>query len=232
MTSASFITALRQIRNLSRLLWINVCVPPSDEATRGKFPTATLTPAQLRRRKVDAVKLCVCFAFAVKHYLRGEDGLEWEDYAGILPASTARLARGAYRPPNKDYTYSGTGSNGKSTAYTSYSATAQTTRRGSPEGAETGSGTPRLEDMDLDLERAGRSSQADATKRIRVKRSKDRKHRGHKSTMPLMSSMQQTLDFSADPDMLTTPLPMVYVARFSSTLPSPCCLLTALQDLP
>ena len=202
-----------QVRNLSRLVWINVCVPPTDDVTRGKFPTATLTPAQLRRRKVDAVKLCVCFAYAVKHYLRGEDGLDWDDYAGILPASTARLAQGRHHPPNKDYRYAtaGAGTNGKSTAsaYTSYAATEHTTRRASPEAGSTGASSPRLDGADVDVERGRAGAAADATKRIRVKRSKDRKARGSKATTPLMSSMQRTLDFSADPDLLSTPLPMV-----------------------
>ena len=181
-------------------------MPPSDELTRGKFPSATLTPAQLRKRKVDTIKLSICFAYAVKHYLRGEDGLDYDDYAGILPASAARLARGLYRPPNKDYNYS----TGKSTAFTSYAATEHTTRRGSPEGgADTGTSTPGL-DMDLDVERGRATGGADATKRIRVKRSRDRKQRGLKSTTPLMSGMQRTLDFSTDPDSLSTPLPMVY----------------------
>ena len=64
--------------------------------------------------------------------------------------------------------------------------------------------------MDLDVERGRATGGADATKRIRVKRSRDRKQRGLKSTTPLMSGMQRTLDFSTDPDSLSTPLPMVY----------------------
>ena len=181
-------------------------VPAQDDASRSKFPNATLTPAKLRRRKVDAIKLCLCFSYAVKHYLRGEDGLDWEDYAGILPASTSRLFQGLYQPPNKDYKYV----TGKSTAFTSYAATEHTTRRASPEGMGTGSSTPGLEGVDLDIER-GRGT-VDATKRIRVKRSKDRlKGPGQRSTTPLLSSLQHTIDFSADPDSLSTPLPMVYV---------------------
>ena len=201
-----FGTLVSHVRNLTRLIWINVSVPPLDDASRGKFPNGTLTPAQLRRRKVDAIKLSLCYAYAVKHYLRGEDGLDWDDYGGILPASTSRLFRGLYQPPNKDYRYS---TNGKSTAFASYAATEFTTRTGSPEGMATGSTTPGLE---MDVEQGqGRSSTADATKRIRVKRSKDKlKGPGHKATTPLMSSLQNTIDFSADPDNLSTPLPMVY----------------------
>lgn len=196
-----------QIRNLTRLIWINVCVPAPDDVSKGRFPTATLPPAQLRRRKVEAIKLSLVFAYAVKHYLRGEDGLDWEDYAGILPPSTSRLFRGLYQPPNKDYNYT---TSGKSTAYTSYAATEQTTRRASPQGLGTGSNTPG-EGIEYDIER-GRPS-ADATKRIRVKRSKDRmKGPGNKANTPLLSSLQHTIDFATDPDNLSTPLPMVYAA--------------------
>ncbi|KAI0713380.1 Bestrophin, RFP-TM, chloride channel-domain-containing protein [Earliella scabrosa] len=208
-----FGTLTSQIRNLSRLIWINVSVPAQDDASRSKFPNATLTPAKLRRRKVDAIKLCLCFSYAVKHYLRGEDGLDWEDYAGILPASTSRLFQGLYQPPNKDYKYV----TGKSTAFTSYAATEHTTRRASPEGMGTGSSTPGLEGVDLDIER-GRGT-VDATKRIRVKRSKDRlKGPGQRSTTPLLSSLQHTIDFSADPDSLSTPLPMVIAHELSHAL--------------
>ncbi len=222
-----FGTLVSHVRNLTRLIWINVSVPPADDASRGKFPTATLTPAQLRRRKVDAIKLSLCFAYATKHYLRGEDGLDWDDYAGILPPSASRLFRGLYQPPNKDYRYlspSNAGTNGKSTGYSTYAATEFTTRNGSPEGMGTGSSTPGL---DLDVEQGrSRSSTVDATKRIRVKRSKDKlKGPGHKSTTPLMSSLQNTIDFSTDPDNLSTPLPMVYVAVHRSAIDAELTLL-------
>lgn len=60
-----------------------------------------------------------------------------------------------------------------------------------------------------------RDTSADATKRIRVKRSKDRlKAAGKTAATPLMSSLQHTIDFSTDPDALSTPLPMVYARPF------------------
>lgn len=153
----------------------------------------------------------MAFAYATKHYLRGEDGLDWEDYAGILPASAARLARGAYAPANKDYRYREAGKSG----YTSYAATEFTSRRES--GENTGTSTPGGgvgTGVELDVERGRvRDASADATKRIRVKRSKDRlKGPGKTAATPLMSSLQHTIDFSTDPDALSTPLPMVYVA--------------------
>lgn len=50
----------------------------------------TLTAMQLRKAKADALRLCVAYAYAVKHRLRNEHGTSYEDYAGILPTSLAR----------------------------------------------------------------------------------------------------------------------------------------------
>lgn len=144
----------------------------------------------------------MCYAFAVKHYLRGEDGLDWEDYAGLLSLSVAHLARpgGARRTP----------------LWTSYAAIERT----SPEESATASGD------EGDAERAsvlqsrqgnmnvGAEAQrdgVDATKRIRAKRSKDKmKQPGVKSSStPLLSGLHQTIDFRSDPGSLTTPLPLV-----------------------
>ena len=96
---------------------MNVAVPPADDIAKGKMPGATLTAKELRRKKVQAMKLCICYAFAVKHYLRGEDGLDWDDYTGILPSSIARLAQ----PSNSKRT----------SAWTSYAATERTSREDS-----------------------------------------------------------------------------------------------------
>ncbi|KAH9890712.1 UPF0187-domain-containing protein [Cubamyces lactineus] len=213
-----FGTMVSHIRNLTRLIWINVSTPPEDDIAKGKSSAANLTPTQLRRRKVDAIKLCLCFAYAVKHYLRGEDGLEWEDYAGILPASTARLAQGLHAPSTKDYRYSKSPS-----AYASYAATEYTTRRNSGAASPTGGSTPgegTASGLEADIERGrARSRSADATKRIRVKRSKDRlKQPGKTASTPLISSLQQTIDFSTDPDALCTPLPMVIAHEISRSL--------------
>ncbi|TDL27602.1 UPF0187-domain-containing protein [Rickenella mellea] len=81
------------IRNLVRLIWINVAVPaPGDPASsRGKTPGSGLNPHQLRQKKINAVKLCVSFAFAVKHHLRDEPGLDYADYEDVLPSSFARF---------------------------------------------------------------------------------------------------------------------------------------------
>ncbi|KAI9056841.1 UPF0187-domain-containing protein [Trametes sanguinea] len=220
-----FGTMVSHIRNLTRLIWVNVSTPPADDTAKGKSAAANLTPSQLRRRKVDAIKLCLCFAYAVKHYLRGEDGLEWEDYAGILPASTARLAQGLYAPSNKDYRYSTATATKSPSMYASYAATGHTSRLHSGVASpSTAGGTPPGEGVgtgvEIDIERGrARSRSADATKRIRVKRSKDKlKQPGKTASTPLMSSLQQTIDFNTDPDALSTPLPMVIAHELSRTL--------------
>ena len=181
------------MRNLTRLIWINVAVPPSDDASKGKFPGATLSTKQLRRKKVEAIKLALVFTFACKHYLRGEDGLDWADYTGILPASVVRLSQPSSR---------------KTSAWTSYSATAKSSRTESREDSS-----------DDDSAQAGQSGgvevvsrvSTDATKRVRVKRSKDNVKASVKSpATPLLSSgLHAAIDFHSDPDVLTTPLPLM-----------------------
>ena len=178
------------------MVWINVAVPPPDDNTKGKGPASALTAKQLRRKKVEALKLCLCCAFACKHYLRGEDGLDWVDYTGLIPASLMRIAK--LGPASR-----------KTSAWNSYSATAQTSRTESREdsGDEGSSG-------DVEIRREA----TDATKRIRVKRSLDNaRAAGIKSpsTPLLQSALHQTIDFNSDPERLSTPLPLVIAHELS-----------------
>ncbi|KAK7043676.1 hypothetical protein VNI00_008287 [Paramarasmius palmivorus] len=141
----SFSTMTSNVRNLSRLIWVNVAPPPTDQPpafAKGKTPTGSHTAAQIRRRKVDALHLCLAFAFAVKHYLRGEDGLNWGDYRDVLPAGFARFDE--------------TGNNSTTLqSSANYSATANSNAAG---GAAP---------SDLTI-------RPDATKRVRPKRSKNK----------------------------------------------------------
>jgi ion channel-forming bestrophin family protein len=69
---------------------VNVALPPTDgEPTyaKGKTPQPNITNAQLRRRKIEALQLCLSFVFATKHYLRAEDGIDHPDYQGVIPQS-------------------------------------------------------------------------------------------------------------------------------------------------
>ncbi|KAF7978100.1 hypothetical protein HWV62_1504 [Athelia sp. TMB] len=104
------------VRNLSRALWINVAPPPEGAPPSGiKGKTVDISPEHLRRRKIDALHLALSFAFAVKHYLREEDGLSHQDYAGILPAVIAHYDETGYNTNmnTSTYTYSATANNSK-----------------------------------------------------------------------------------------------------------------------
>ncbi|KAF9246577.1 Bestrophin, RFP-TM, chloride channel-domain-containing protein [Melanogaster broomeanus] len=69
-----FSTLTANVRNLSRMFWVHA-----------KTPTSELTHAELKRQKIETLQLCVAFTYAVKHYLRGEDGAEYSDLVGVLP---------------------------------------------------------------------------------------------------------------------------------------------------
>ncbi|KAF7304691.1 hypothetical protein MKEN_01183200 [Mycena kentingensis (nom. inval.)] len=89
----SFGSLCSSVRNLSRAIWVNVALPPTDEQPahiKGKTPMTEVTPQQLYRRKKETLHLSLAFVYATKHYLRGEDGIHWEDYKGILPSSFLR----------------------------------------------------------------------------------------------------------------------------------------------
>ncbi|EGN95980.1 hypothetical protein SERLA73DRAFT_170419 [Serpula lacrymans var. lacrymans S7.3] len=140
----SFSTITSNIRNLSRMIWVHVSLPPTDEQPlsahiKGKTPVSNLTASQLHRQKVEALRYCLAFAYAVKHYLRGEDGIHHDDYTGILPPSFARFDEVGYNTQHSSPTVA-------------YSATkhAVTGQNGSTSGPES----------------------PDATKRVRPKRSK------------------------------------------------------------
>ncbi|KAJ6546485.1 Bestrophin, RFP-TM, chloride channel-domain-containing protein [Mycena vulgaris] len=132
------------VRNLTRLVWIQVALPPTDEQpihAKGKTPVTEITEQQLRRRKIEVLRLCLSFVFSVKHYLRGEDGMHWQDYHGVLPASFIRADEIGY-------------STQRTTASGSYAAT-----RNSSVGELNSASTDTL-------------NKSDATKRVRPKRSK------------------------------------------------------------
>jgi putative membrane protein len=136
-----------------------VALPPTDDTT-GKTPSTDITPLQLRRRKTDALKLILSFVYAVKHYLREEDGLDWEDYVGVLPASFMReQSRRQSRRTSISTIYNSVAENGSSSC-------------------PSGSASP-LIGMSAD----GSAPQA-ATKRVRVKRSLDKIHTAKSPLLP------------------------------------------------
>ncbi|THU99393.1 UPF0187-domain-containing protein [Dendrothele bispora CBS 962.96] len=175
----SFASMTSNIRNLSRLLWINVAPPPTDEQpahAKGKTPTNDLSAHQLRRKKIYVLRLCLSFAFAVKHYLRGEDGIDWNDYQGVLPDGFARFDEIGF---NKTYTAP------------SYDA------------AKPSSGPSSVE------------ARPDATKRIRVKRSKNRLP---DSSTPLLSDTHRTVEFHAFANETSIPLPLIIAHEITRML--------------
>ncbi|THH09237.1 hypothetical protein EW146_g8737 [Bondarzewia mesenterica] len=187
----SFGAITSHVRNLSRLIWINVALPPTDEApprTKGKTPKTTVTASQLRRRKADALKLCLAFAYAVKHYLREEDGLDWDDYIDVVPASFFKehdIGPDAARSR-------------KNSATVSYNAVSD---------AMSSLDNSRTASPDAGVNSDGSGHTPTATKRVRVKRSLDKLH-GAKT--PLLTSDHRAINFNPYTEA-TIPLPLVSV---------------------
>ncbi|KAF9065263.1 Bestrophin, RFP-TM, chloride channel-domain-containing protein [Rhodocollybia butyracea] len=103
----SFASVTSNVRNLSRQIWVNVAPQPADqEPLNKKGKNLTLTASQLYRIKSEALHLCLAFPFAVKHYLRGEDGLNWSDYQDVLPKNFARFDEIGYQKSKTDLTNS------------------------------------------------------------------------------------------------------------------------------
>lgn len=167
---------------------------------RGK---SLLTPTQLTQRKTEMLKLCLAFPYAVKHYLREEDGLNWDDYVGVLPQSFLRI----HDPRTR------TTSTASSTRKNSYNATdvlASPVESGS-ESVERGIGRA------ADVEREYAQDTPTATKRVRVKRSKDKMPTARTA---LLSTEYQTVDFNPLSES-TIPLPLTYVFLGDDYLQSP-----------
>jgi putative membrane protein len=170
------------------MIWVNVCVPPSGAQIppHAKGETSNLTAAQLRRRKIEAIKLSLSFAFATKHYLREEDGIYYEDYADVLPASFSRF----------DETTC-------STQQTMIPASYAATRNNAAPSQDDPRGCSRRTSP------AAESTPA-ATKRVRPKRSKQITDITGQNS-PLLRDTHQTVEFHPFADHLTLPLPLAFV---------------------
>jgi ion channel-forming bestrophin family protein len=131
------------------------------------------------------MKLVLSFVYAVKHYLREEDGSEWEDYVGVLPESFSRLySRRESRRSSVSIGYNAVSEHGSSVGN---SRSASPSRGGSTDGS-----SPRV-----------------ATKRVRVKRSLDKVPTAR---TPLVEGAHSTIDFEAYAE-LSIPFPLVCVGR-------------------
>jgi len=128
----SFGALISNIRNIARSIWINVAPPPEGApppGIKGKTLLNDITPEQLRRRKIEAIRLALSFAFSVKHYLREEDGLNHDDYMGVLPPSIAHYDETGYSAN----IHSGT---------VSYTAVGENVKRNSQDGIRSGRASP------------------------------------------------------------------------------------------
>lgn len=124
----------------------------------------------------------------MKHYLRGEDGVNWDDYHGVLPASFARYDEIGY---NTQHT----------TTPGSYSATRNSSA--TVDGSLSGRTSPESPTI----------SKPDATKRVRAKRSKQQLSG---QTTPLLSGTYRSVEFHPYADEASLPLPLVSVICFPS----------------
>ncbi|KAG9018882.1 hypothetical protein FRB90_008647 [Tulasnella sp. 427] len=83
------------VRNFSRLIWIQVVAPPPPKKDEGHLSSGA--PDQhlvdIKAEKIYLIKLLLSFVYAAVHHLRGETGLDYEDYDGVLPPSFT------YTPP-------------------------------------------------------------------------------------------------------------------------------------
>ncbi|KAF8497152.1 Bestrophin, RFP-TM, chloride channel-domain-containing protein [Russula emetica] len=179
-----------QARNLARLIWVQVALPPQDDMS-GKTPATDITPLQLRRRKIDALKLIISYVYSVKHYLREEDGLEWDDYVGVIPESFTR-------------SYSRRQSR-RSSISTGYNAVSE-------HGSSVGNSRPASPGQSRGTSADGSPSPV-ATKRVRVKRSIDRVVT---AKSPLIEG-HSTIDFQAY-NNLSIPFPLVIAHEITRML--------------
>ncbi|KAI0318342.1 Bestrophin, RFP-TM, chloride channel-domain-containing protein [Amylostereum chailletii] len=190
----SFGALTHQVRNFTRLVWIQVALPPTDATPLGaigKTPTADVTATHLHRRKSDVLKLSVLFAFAVKHYLREEDGLAWDDYADLIPKSFLRAHGYATR-------------SGRTSVAMSYNALDSPDKSGATSPAR----------ITESPERDPVLASSGATKRVRVKRSIDKLVN---SRTPLLDSGHRTVSFSS-PEDASMPLPLVIAHEITRVL--------------
>lgn len=177
-------------RSFARQVWVNVSLPPTDmqpPGSKGKTLTTDVTLHQLRRKKIEALRLCLAFVFAAKHYLRGEDGINYADYHGVLPNSFLRCDE----------------------MFNSHQTSMASTYAATKDGSVDANG------KDASSTRSGSSTpdaaRPDATKRVRPKRSKPQL--ANQST-PLLAGAHRSIDIPYA-DEVSLPLPLVIAHELS-----------------
>jgi putative membrane protein len=176
--------------------------PPGS---KGKTPTTDVTLHQLRRRKTEALRLCLAFVFATKHYLRGEDGINYADYHGVLPNYFLHYDEMVFNSHQ-----------------TSMASTYAATKDGSVDPSR----------KDASSTRSGSSTpdpaRPDATKRVRPKRSKPQL--ANQST-PLLAGAHRSIEIPYA-DEVSLPLPLVLVALLRLRFFHESTLIFLLQNCP
>ncbi|KIK31277.1 hypothetical protein PISMIDRAFT_139495 [Pisolithus microcarpus 441] len=183
-----FSTLTSNVRNLSRMIWVHVCLPPTEEQPthiKGRTPVSTLTATELRRQKVEALQCCVAFAYAVKHYLRGEEGIDHDDLTAVLPPRFASYIETGYNS-----------SRGRASP-TSYAATENTVVESE--------GNPRLS-----------PDATKRVRRKRSKKFLD--GRAAKPSTPLLGDSHQTIMFHPYANQTSIPLPLVIAHELSGAV--------------
>ncbi|KAF5330581.1 hypothetical protein D9619_005909 [Psilocybe cf. subviscida] len=193
----AFASLVSNTRNLSRMVWVNVGPPPvaaPSDVSKGK----TLAPstlevteleAHLKKRKTEVLRLALSFVIATKHYLRGEDGINYPDYLGVLPPSIAR------------FDFEGTGAGQRTGRTGSYSATRNQSLSTSVDDMSKASNAGDLPDL-----------RPDATKRVRAKRSKQQLV---SQSTPLLHESHRAIDFHHFTDDASLPLPLIIAHELS-----------------
>lgn len=181
---------MSNVRNLSRQIWVQATPPP--EIAAAKYP-AIMSPAQLHRYKIDALLLALSFVLAVKHYLRGEDGTDYPDYHDVFPASFSRFCESVSNTPRGNGYQLGT----------PYDST-------TPNGSRDHSAAPSYR---VSTE-GSTNSMPNASKRVRVKRSKPSLIEPNANT-PLLAGNHRAVEFQLPPVEPCLPLPLMYVHPFS-----------------
>lgn len=70
------------------MIWVHVALPLNENGavnTQARIPNLKPTHAEVKRQKIEILQYCLGFVYAVKHYLRGEDGAHHGDLARVLP---------------------------------------------------------------------------------------------------------------------------------------------------
>ncbi|KZV71788.1 hypothetical protein PENSPDRAFT_650349 [Peniophora sp. CONT] len=197
------------VRSLSRMVWIQVALPPDDTdarpagAMKGKTPAPDITAAQLHRRKAEVLKLAVAFVYAVKHYVRDEDGLDWDDFTGLIPKSFLRqnASGGVLR-----YDLVGDGRYGAA-----FTDSPDKTRPGTPSPVTRDASVARSSMLDASVSTLPIGT-GHGTKRVRVKRSIDKLINAR---TPLL---QQPEHHSITFQEASMPLPLIIAHELSRSL--------------